>query len=82
MRLRFQLFFSACSPITSIRNMSCAIMCLRLAGETRRPLLGRGYANPRLPARMAPDKGTLILPGASRGHGLAEIQNNARAVEE
>lgn len=41
-----------------------------------------GVANPRLPARMAPDKGTLTLPEASRGHGLAEIQNNARAVEE
>lgn len=42
----------------------------------------QGVANPRLPARMAPDKGTLIPPGASRGHGLAEIQNNAWAVEE
>ena len=42
----------------------------------------RGVENPRLPARMAPDKGTLTLPGAPRGHVLAEIQNNARAVEE
>lgn len=42
----------------------------------------QGVANPRLPARMAPDKGTLVLPGASRGHGLAETENNARAAEE
>lgn len=42
----------------------------------------RGVANPRLPAHMAPDKGTLTLPGASRGRGLVEIQINARAVEE
>lgn len=46
MQLRFQLFFSACSPIACIRNMSCAIMCLRLARETRRPPLGRGQQTP------------------------------------
>lgn len=34
------------------------------------------------PARMAPDKGTLLLPRASRGLGLAERQRNAQAARE
>lgn len=57
-RLHPELELCHCVPVPGWRNMQTSAR--------------QGVPNPGPPARMAPDKGTLLLPRALRGLGLAE----------